>query len=85
MPPRTGLVTSHPTTSHHHTTRPTDQAAHIYSNPSPPARTTSTAQASPTVHHELRTFLTTRGHHATAALPPFLDQLALTTTPRHNP
>ena len=36
--------------------------------------------ASPTVHNELRTFLTTRGYHPIAGPPAFLDALEFTAT-----
>ena len=42
------------------------------------------ATASADVHTELRQFLTAQGYHHRTALPAFLDQLALTTTPPTN-
>jgi hypothetical protein len=42
-------------------------------------------QASPTVHTELRKFLTNRGHHPVASLSAFLDALQLNTGPHHSP
>jgi len=36
--------------------------------------------ASPTVHNELRTFLTAQGYHPVAGLPAFLDALIFTVT-----